>query len=234
MPRATSGPMLLSHPGSVFMTLDTIDGHTDDRCLGHHLGPGWCLKATHPRGHTDLNGLCRHLGPWWHLSSGFYQGPIWVQSTTTAWDLCWCLWPKLPPIATRMPEVLATTCGCLCPRALLLPRLCWSEWSVLSHGAMVSFRPGMLPQAVSPSVTLLPSELISLPPATTKGCIDVWDLVNHMRTCWFPKANLGCHPGLWWHLLPWAMLGTGPAAARVWGWADIIASYYHQGLCWCP
>lgn len=122
MPRATSGPMLLSHPGSVFMTLDTIDGHTHDRCLGHHLGPGWCLKATHPRGHTDLNGLCRHLGPWWHLSSGFYQGPIWVQSTTTAWDLCWCLWPKLPPIATRMPEVLATTCGyihvqglCCCP-----------------------------------------------------------------------------------------------------------------------
>lgn len=63
------------------------------------------------------------------------------------------------------------------------------------------------------------SQLLSMAPVTIMDHVDTWDLVNHLRPCWYHRGhtNLG---GVHWghgdtraHLL-WKV--HGPPAAQVW------------------
>lgn len=79
---------------------------------------------------------------------------------------------------------------------------------------MVSSGPKLLPSDMPGFMTLQHpgSELMSMAPITTKDHEDIQHLVNHLRSCWCPRAMLPLRPGQseWPALPPMAIVTSIP------------------------
>jgi hypothetical protein len=169
----------------------------------------------------------RGLNSLWSGGPGLYK-KTWQSAshampshTHTAGGPCWCLGQRLPAIATQKPVGCAASWGRVGvsgPCCLHGPY--WCEWPAPATETMVTFRPTLLPRALSGTGVFLQlgSVLMLMASVTIEGHVDACGLCCCLKPC--------CQ----WAILPPGALLMWVACYTAWGHVDV----HGPGSLWGP